>query len=130
MQRFLSSSIVARLVFVMMFSLLFLTACATAGQGFVELPGDAKAGITAVLLVGVSFVFAKLITLIPLLKFLESFREPLAFAIAAELIGFIQNIVPDAYGAIAILGVQLVLAILAVFGVANELKRRNVRGFR
>ena len=117
-------------LFVFVLFVLLLTACSPAVQGFVELPGDAKAGITAVVLVAVSFFFVKLITLFSFLQFLEPFREPLALAISAELIGWVQNAVPDAYGAVAILAIQLLLAILAVFGFFNVLKTRGVKGFK
>lgn len=116
-----------------MVSVFLLSAC-SAAQGaanqFVELPSDVKAGITAVVLVAVSFVFAKLLTLIPQLEFLEPFREPIALAIAVELIRVIQVAVPDAYGTVAILALQLVLAVLAVFGFFNVLKERGVKGFK
>ncbi len=126
----LSSVIVARFVVVLVFLMLFLTACAPAAQGFVELPERVSTGIVAVVLVGVSFVFAKLIAMVPFLKFLENFREPLGLAIAWQLIGFIQNIVPDAYGAVAIIALQLILAVLALFTAAQKLREMRVRGFR
>jgi hypothetical protein len=107
-----------------------LAACAPASQGFVALPDGVRLGITAVVVWVVSFFLAKLIALVPFLSFLEEFREPLALAIAAALIGWIENIVPDAYGAIAVIAIQLILAILAFFGVGNVLKKRGVKGFK
>jgi hypothetical protein len=107
-----------------------LTACAPVAQGFVELPDGVKNGITSVVLVAVSFGLAKLITLIPLFKFLDQYREPVAYAIALALIEAIQAAVPDAYGAVAVLAIQLVLAIQALFGIANTLKQRGYRFFQ
>lgn len=110
-----------------------LSACTSAQgltQGFVELPGGVKAGITAAVLVVVTFGFMKLITLVPFLQFLEPFREPLAMAIAAEIITYVQNITPDAYGTVVILGIQLILAILALFKFFEILRVRGVKGFK
>jgi hypothetical protein len=107
---------------------MLVTACAPAAQGFVALPDLIKIGITGVVVWLVSFFFAKLIAWIPILVFLEQFRHPLALAIAAALIGWVQNIVPDAFGAIAIIGIQLLLAILAFFGVGEVLKAKAHRG--
>lgn len=109
---------------------LLLTSCSSVRQGFVQLPDGVQRSITVLVLVAVSFAFAKLIALVPFLKFLEEFREPLALAISAALIGWIQNAVPDVYGTVAILAIQLVLAILALFGVANQLKAKRVKFFK
>jgi hypothetical protein len=117
-----------RLLPLILFAALALTACS--GQGFVQLPDTVQAGITAVILWAVSWLFVQLITLVPWLAFLDEFKTPLAMAIAAALIGWIQNAVPDAYGAVAILAIQLVLAILALFKVGEVLQKRNVRGFK
>jgi len=99
-------------------------------EGFVQLPDELKIVITSLILAAVSFVFAKLIALVPFLSFLEQFRQPVAMAVAAALIGWFQNIVPDAYAAVAILGLQLVLAVLALFKVGDVLKERGVKGFK
>jgi hypothetical protein len=99
-------------------------------QMFVAFPDDVKIGIAAVVLWAVSFFFVKLIALIPFLKFLEEFRQPLTLAATAALVGWLENIVPDAFSTVAILGVQLVLALLAVFGVGETLKKRGYRAFQ
>lgn len=118
------------LVVAMTVGLLSACAPASAQAQFVELPGEVKSGITAVVLVAVSWVFAKLISLVPYLKFLDPFRVPLAMAIAIELIRVVEVAVPDAFGPIAILALQLVLAVLALFGVAEKLKERGIRLFQ
>ncbi len=109
--------------------LFLLSACSpVAGlQGFVTLPADVRVGITALVVAVVAFTFAKVISLVPFLSFLESFREPVALATAATLIGWIESAVPDAYAQVAILAIQLLLAVLAVLGVFNVLKARGVR---
>jgi len=99
-------------------------------QGFVALPDDVKVGIVAVVVWLVSWVFAQLIALVPFLKFLEEFKEPLALAISAALIGALENAIPDAFGTIAVIGIQLVLALLALFGVGGVLKQRGYRLFK
>lgn len=96
-------------------------------EGFVALPDEVKIGITSVVLFVVSFALAKLIALVPFLAFLNAYREPLAFAIAAALIEALQNVIPDAFAAVAILAAQLLLAILAAFGVGAVMKRQGYR---
>ena len=99
-------------------------------ESFVALPDDVKIGIAAVILWLVSFVFSQLIALVPFLKFLEEFREPLALAIAAALIGWLENALPTGLDNIAILAIQLVLAVLAAFGVSAVFKKRGYRFFK
>ena len=97
---------------------------------FIALPEDVKAGILAVVLVVVSFVFAKLIALVPFLSFLEQFREPLALAIGASLIGWLENALPTGFDQPVILAIQLVLAVLAMLGIGTVLKENGVKGFK
>ena len=96
-------------------------------QSFVELPADQQARIAALVLVVVSWAIAKLIALIPFLSFLEQFREPLALALAAELINLIQNGIPDAFGGIAVAAVQLLLELAALVIVFVKLRERGVK---
>lgn len=99
-------------------------------QGFVELPVETKARITAAVVAVGAFFFLKLVELVPQLKFLEEFRLPLSLAVAAELINLIQNAVPDAYGALAVAAITLVLELLALVLVFVKLKENGVRGFK
>ena len=96
---------------------------------FVDLPQDVEQGIGLVLLAVVSWLFAKLISLIPWLAFLDQFRIPFAAAIALELINLIELNVPDAFGDVAILTIKLVLAILAIFIAFEQLRKRGFRLF-
>jgi hypothetical protein len=126
MKRWFLFAVVTLMVFI-------LSACASAQgitQGFVELPDGVKARITALVVAVVAFFFLKLVELVPALKFLEQFRLPLSLAVAAELISLIQNAVPDAYAAIAVLAIQLVLEIVALVLVFVKLKEMRVKGFR
>ena len=99
-------------------------------MSFVALPDDLKVGITALVLWAISWAFVQLITLVPFLKFLDDFKQPLALAISAALIGAFEDAVPDQYGNVAIIGVQLVLAIIAMFQVNKTLGARGYRMFK
>lgn len=119
-----------KFVSIFVLAAVLLAACAPAAAQFVQFPDSVQIGITAVVIWVIAFFFAKLIALVPFLSFLEEFREPVSLAVAAALIGWLQNIVPDAYGQVAITAIQLILAILAAFGVGNALKARGVKGFK
>jgi hypothetical protein len=99
-------------------------------ETFVSLPDPIKVSITAVIVWLVSWGITQLVTLVPFLKFLEDFKQPLALAIAAALIGALEAAVPDAYAGVAVAAIQLVLVILALFGVGTALKERGARAFR
>jgi hypothetical protein len=118
-----------KLLVLVLFALL-LTACAPAVAQFVDLPDNVEGGITAVVVWAVSWLFVQLITLWKFLSFLEEFKMPLALALSAQLIALIENAVPDAFGGVAIAGIVLILTILALFGVGEVLRKRNVRGFK
>jgi hypothetical protein len=94
-------------------------------NGFVALPDGIKAGITAVVLWVVSVVFANLIALVPFLAFLAQFVQPVSLAIAAALIAALEKALPDAYPQIAITALQLILLVLAAFGVGVELSAQG-----
>lgn len=120
------------LLAVLLLGAFVLSACAPQGlqATFVQLPPTLKADITALVIFLVSWLFLKLVELVPALKFLEEFRVPLAMALAAQLIGLIEVSVPDAYGSVAILAIQLILAVVALFLGAEKLKARGIRGFK
>ena len=99
-------------------------------QSFVALPDEVKVTITALVLWAVSFAFSKLLALVPALGFLEQFREPLALAIAAALIGWFEAAIPDAFAGVAVLAVQLVLAVLAALGLFKGLAASGVKAFK
>ena len=123
MKKFLNLFVLA------LFAVFALSACAPTIAGFVQLPEDVRAGIGAVVLVAVSWALAKLISLWKPLAFLEEFRVPLASAIAFALVDAIQNAVPDAYGSVAILALQLVLAVLALFLTFERFRQKGYRLF-
>lgn len=99
-------------------------------MSFVALPDPIKVSITALIVWAVAWLFAKVITLVPFLSFLDPFKEPIALAIAAALIGAFEQAIPDAYAQVAIVGVQLLLAILALFGVGKQLGKQGFRAFK
>jgi hypothetical protein len=90
-------------------------------SGFVALPDTLKAGVAAVVLYVVSVVLTNVILLVPFLAFLEAFKVPLASALGAALITWVENILPDAYPEASLLAVQLALAILAAYGIGVTL---------
>ena len=95
-------------------------------SGFVALPDSVKVGITAIVLWLVSIVITNLILLVPFLVFLEDFKQPLSLALAAALIAVIEKAIPDAYARVAVIAIQLVLAILAMFGIGAVLAAHGV----
>lgn len=97
---------------------------------FVDLPNGVEVGIASLILFLASWLFVQLITLFPFLAFLDEFKVPLATAVSAQLIAWIEQLVPDAYGDVAISGIVFILAILAVFGVGAKLAKMNARGFQ
>lgn len=117
---------VLKVLFLLVLVVLVLSACGPRAE-FAQLPDTLKADITALVLVVVSWLVAKLITLIPPLRFLAEFQVPLAMAIAAQVIGYIETATPDAYAAVVILALQLVLAVLALIFTAAQLKAKGYR---
>lgn len=117
-------------VLLMLFVGVFLLS-ACAAQGFVQLPEDVTSGISMVVALAVSWVFARLILLIPFLKFLEPYRTPLTLAVSAEVIVLIQNAIPTGYDDVAATGFRFLLAIFAVvFGVLKYLQIKQFRAFK
>lgn len=117
------------LLLIVLLGVFVLSACAPVRNGFVSLPDDVKTGIGSLVLVAVSWLFARLITLIPWLAFLDEYRVPFAMGIAMALVNYIQNAVPDAFGDIAVLALKLVLAVLALFLTFEKLKQKQYRLF-
>lgn len=111
-----------------------LSACAPANgfaQGFVQLPDATRLGITAVVVALVGFLFAWIGGYLPwTVPFLSKYKEEISLALAAALIGVIENALPSAYPDVSILFVQLVLAALAAFGLFRILGKAGVKAFR
>jgi len=77
--------------------------------------------VTAVVVFVASVAFANLLVLLPFLAPFEQFVNPAAVIIAGALITWIEKSVPDMYGKAAVFAVQLVLALLAVWGIGEGL---------
>lgn len=108
-----------------------LAACSPAPvEGFVQLPDPVRYQITALVVAAVGFVVAKLVLMLPFLRFLEEFRDPIALGLAVELIALLENALPSAYPEVSLLAVQLVLAVLAALRAGELLRRRGVRFFK
>ena len=84
-------------------------------ESFVALPDPLKASITAVVLVVFSLAFTNFVLLAPFLMFLQPYVVPIASAVALALIAWLERMIPDAYGQVAIYALELVLALVAVF---------------
>lgn len=116
---------------------LFLSGCAVAApliRPVIALPDPLKIAITGVVLWVVSWAFAWLATKLPWIGVvLAGYKQPLAMLIAAALISFIEASVPDAYGAVAVAALELILVLLALFGIGARLKEsaksEKVRAF-
>ena len=121
--------ILLALVFVAMF---VVTGCASpAVAGFVQLPDAQRLVITAIVVAVVGLLFAKIGEALPwTVPFLTKYKEEISLALAAVVIGFIENALPSAYPEISLLVVELVLAVLAAIGLFKVLGKAGVKGFR
>ena len=95
-------------------------------NGFVELPDLVKAGVTAAVVSVASLLFANLLALLPFLAPFAQFVAPAAAIIAAALIAYVQRIVPDAFGAVAVKAVEIVLLLLSMYGIGVQLTAMQV----
>lgn len=115
---------------------LFLTGCALIAQSpaaawFVPLPDATRLAITAVVVAVVGLAFAWIGGKLPwTVPFLSKYKEEVSLALAAAVIGFVENALPSAYPDISILVVELVLAVLAAIGLFKVLGKAGARGFK
>lgn len=110
---------------------LILTGCAQAAANFVPLPDTERLAVTALVVVALGFVFTKIVERLPwTAPFVDKYKEEISLAVAAAVVGFIENALPSAYPEISILVVQLVLAVLAGAGLFSVLGKSGVKGFR
>jgi len=119
-------------LFVMLLSMLLLTACVSQPvAGFVQLPDAEQIAITALVVGVLGLVFSYIATKFPWsTPFVEKYKMEISLAAAGALVGVIENALPSAYPEISILFVQLVLAVLAVVGLFKILGKAGVPGFR
>ena len=98
---------------------------------FVDLPAGVENAITVLILAIVWFIVNFIIARVPFLSFIGNYANELGLLAAVYVIGQLENILPSAYPEIAILAVQLVVAVLTViFGLNKFLALRGVRGFK
>lgn len=93
---------------------------------FVALPDTIKTGITAVVVFVVTAVFAWLVGVLPFLAFLQPYVTPVALALAASVIGYIEKILPSGYPEISIQAIRLILMVLAAFGIGQALALQGI----
>ena len=98
---------------------------------FVDLPANVELGITAVITALFYLAVRFLVAKIPWLGgFFDRYAKEWALALSVAFIGWLENALPSAYPDIAVLAVQLVLAVFAAFGFgAKFLANRGVKGF-
>jgi hypothetical protein len=90
---------------------------------FVALPEPTKLGIILAITAALGYLFS----LIPVIgQFLQGYAGQIAVVLGGVLISYVEQITPDAYANVAVLALQLVLAVLAAFGVVVSVK--NARG--
>lgn len=101
-------------------------------ETFVQLPDETRLTVLSVVVSLVSWVLVWLAAKIPVLTLVvERYGLELARVIAAAVLELVENALPSAYPDPSVLAVQLLLAILAVYGVGAKVFRdRGVKGFR
>ena len=118
-------------LFIFVLSIVLLTACSPAVNGFVQLPDAERLAITTLVVAVLGWVFAWVGTKFPWTSpFIEKYKMEISLALAAAVVGFIENALPSAYPEISILIVQLVLAVLASIGLFRVLAKAGVKGLR
>ena len=100
-------------------------------NGFVQLPDAQRLAITALVVAVLGYVFAKVGELFPWsTPFIEKYKMEISLALAAAVVGFVENALPSAYPEISLLVVQLILAALAAFGLFKVFAKAGVQGFK
>lgn len=115
-----------KLKHVLMIVVFVLSLVACTAQGFVALPDDVVLGINAVAVLLFSYGVAYIVTLVPFLSFLKDFQAPLAAAISAQVIQFLQASIPDQFGSVAIHALRAILTLIAIYTAARQLNRQGV----
>lgn len=106
---------------------LALSAC-TANA--INLPEKQVTAITLLIVGAVSYLFTKAVTLLPFLKFLDPYREPVALALAAYLINLLEESIPAQFEDVTVATITLILAILSLFGFFQVFRAKGFKGFR
>ena len=96
----------------------------------VTLPDAVQQNIQIIALVAVSWVLARVVSLIPFFAFLESYRVPLASAIGLAVINWVQAATPDAWSAVVVQALQLIFLLLGMFFGMARLKEQGYRAFQ
>ena len=91
---------------------------------FVELPSNTQIAIGTIVLVLVNLALSALAAYVPwLAEFLGRYKEEWAAGITLWLITLIQNVLPEAYPDLSILGVQFVVALVLAMLVKYGLRK-------
>jgi hypothetical protein len=80
---------------------------------FVELPPETQAQIGVVAMIVLNLAFSLVVQYVPWLgDFINRYKEEWAAGITLWLVTLIQNMLPEAYPNVSILGVQFVVALI------------------
>jgi len=91
-------------------------------QDLIALPEDVKVGIVLALTAALGFLFS----LIPTVgEFLQGYKSQIALVLGGVIISYIEQAVPGEFQTVAVLALQLILAVLASFGVVVAVKKFN-----
>lgn len=103
-------------------------------QGFVQTSPDIQALITFAVTALFSFLLLQLVS-IPALKWLADYLGQFKTQIVVWVVGLVVSLldgvllnVPLAWEPVAVIVMQLIVAVAAVFGIFGFLSRRGVRG--
>lgn len=112
-----------------LFVLMILVGCSPMPQQaagyFVSLPEPQRIAITTLFVAAVGWLFAYIGSFAPWsVPFLEKYKMEISLALSAAFIGWLENLLPSAYPEISILVVELVLALIAAYGVIQFLVKR------
>ena len=93
-------------------------------QRFVQLPDSVQVGIAAVFVWVVTQAFFYAVSFFPFLQIFAEFVQPVSLVLAAYVIAWISNAVPDQYGPAAVKAIEFILLLLAMFGVGTAFGAR------
>lgn len=93
-------------------------------QAFVQLPDEVRATLTGLVIAGVAILFNLAIAHFPFLEFLRKYQAEWSLSLATGLIVWLENLIPDRLGDVAIKGIAFLLAVIALY-VPYALVRRK-----
>lgn len=100
---------------------------------FVELPQPLQVAITSLAVFVVGWLFAQIGAALPwFVKLFGQYQDEIALALAAAVIGVIQNalaLIPPAWEGVGNIVLMLIVAVLGALGLFRLLGKAGVKGF-